>query len=218
MASHPQDAPTGRHNYWATAPELDGLPHQGATVGNDPLEARQQCAPSSPPVTSGPGRCLLGMWSTTTHGKATQRSNLSCRLCATPVITSRTSERVQDAHRCGNTIAANRPLVRRLIIGRDALLGPGAWAAKWLPASIWHRPPPRREKHACRWKSAARLFEADRSSIRAQRHESLVSEPGAAALYRLSDCSRPCAWAPGTALTRSICCRFLERGRRPAAA
>jgi len=71
----------------------------------------------------------------------------------------------QDVTVQANTIAANRPLVRRLIIRVDCVLGPGAWA-RWLPLRFWTSPLPRREMLPL---ESAAPVRGDRSRSGAQR-------------------------------------------------
>ncbi len=117
MAFDPQDAPTGRHNYWGYSPLSWMAPHQGYLVGNDPLEARQQVRALVTACHQAGLEVLLDVVYNHTSEGNQNGPTLSWRGFADALYYQQNeSSEYQDVTGCGNTIAANRPLVRRLII------------------------------------------------------------------------------------------------------
>jgi isoamylase len=117
MAFDPQDAPAGRQNHWGYSPLSWMAPHPGYLLGDDPLEARQQMRQLvSACHRAGLEVILDVVYNHTTEGNQ-DGPTLSWRGFGDRLYYQQ-NERGQylDVSGCGNTIAANRPLVRRLIL------------------------------------------------------------------------------------------------------
>ena len=117
MAFDPQDAPTGRRNYWGYSPLSWMAPHQGYLVGTDPLAARQQVRALVTACHQAGLEVLLDVVFNHTSEGNQQGPTLSWRGFGDALYYQQTSDGdYLDVTGCGNTIAANRPLVRRLIL------------------------------------------------------------------------------------------------------
>ena len=117
MAFDPQDAPGGRHNHWGYSPVSWMAPHPGYLVGDDPLQAREQVRQLVRAAHQAGIEVLLDVvYNHTSEGNQAGPS-LSWRGLADKLYYQQNSAGdYLDVSGCGNTIAANRPLVRRLIL------------------------------------------------------------------------------------------------------
>ena len=117
MAFCPNDAPPGRQNYWGYSPLSWMAPHPGYLVGNDPLEARQQMRQLVSACHQAGLEVILDVvYNHTTEGNQAGPT-LSWRGLGDRLYYQQNAKGdYLDVSGCGNTIAANRPLVRRLIL------------------------------------------------------------------------------------------------------
>ena len=117
MAFDPTDAPAGRINHWGYSPLSWLAPHPGYVLGDDPLQARQQVRQLvSACHRAGLEVILDVVYNHTTEGNE-YGPTLSWRGLADELYYQQTAKgQYLDVSGCGNTIAANRPLVRRLIL------------------------------------------------------------------------------------------------------
>ncbi len=117
MAFDPADAPAGRQNHWGYSPISWMAPHQGYLVGDDPLTARDQVRELvSACHRAGIEVILDVVYNHTSEGNQ-QGPTLSWRgFCDQLYYQQGHHGEYLDVSGCGNTIAANRPLVRRLIL------------------------------------------------------------------------------------------------------
>ncbi len=117
MAFDPADAPPGRQNHWGYSPISWMAPHQGYLQGNDPLTARDQVrALVNACHRAGIEVILDVVYNHTSEGNQ-QGPTLSWRgFCDQLYYQQGHQGEYLDVSGCGNTIAANRPLVRRLIL------------------------------------------------------------------------------------------------------
>ena len=117
MAFDPNDAPAGRHNYWGYSPLSWMAPHPDYLVGDDPLSGRDQVRQLVTACHRAGIEVLLDVvYNHTTEGNQ-DGPTLSWRgFCDRLYYQQSAKGDYQDVSGCGNTIAANRPLVRRLIL------------------------------------------------------------------------------------------------------
>ena len=117
MAFDPQDAPAGRHNHWGYSPLSWMAPHPDYLIGDDPLQARTQVRELVRAAHQAGLEVLLDVvYNHTTEGSQAGPT-LSWRGFADRLYYQQNSRGdYLDVSGCGNTIAANRPLVRRLIL------------------------------------------------------------------------------------------------------
>ena len=117
MAFDPQDAPGGRHNHWGYSPLSWMAPHPGYLVGDDPLQAREQVRQLVRAAHQAGLEVLLDVVYNHTSEGNQAGPTLSWRGFADRLYYQQNSRGdYLDVSGCGNTIAANRPLVRRLIL------------------------------------------------------------------------------------------------------
>ncbi|MEA5474840.1 isoamylase [Synechococcus sp. CCY9201] len=117
MAFDPQDAPPGRLNHWGYSPLSWMAPHPAYLQGDDPLQAREQMRQLVMACHQAGLEVLLDVvYNHTTEGNQAGPT-LSWRGFGDRLYYQQ-NERGDylDVSGCGNTIAANRPLVRRLIL------------------------------------------------------------------------------------------------------
>ena len=116
-AFDPADAPKGRNNYWGYSPLNWFTPHHNYVVGHDPLQGRQQMRELVAACHDNDMEVLLDVvYNHTTEGNA-QGPTLSWRGFGDRLYYHQTSKGdYLDVSGCGNSIAANRPLVSRLIL------------------------------------------------------------------------------------------------------
>ena len=117
MAFDPQDAPAGRYNHWGYSPVSWMAPHPGYIVDSDPLAARREVREL---VTAchrqGLEVILDVVYNHTSEGNQ-NGPTLSWRGFADSLYYHQNARGdYLDVSGCGNSIAANRPLVRRLIL------------------------------------------------------------------------------------------------------
>ncbi len=112
-----QDAPYGLNNYWGYSPINWFTPHWEYIVGDDPLEARKEFRELvSACHDEGIEVILDVVYNHTTEGNK-EGPILSWRGFAESLYYYQNTEgEYQDVSGCGNSIAANRPLVRQLIL------------------------------------------------------------------------------------------------------
>ena len=117
MAFDPHDAPPGRLNYWGYSPLSWMAPHHAYQQGDDPLEIRQQVRQ----LVSACHQAGLEVLVDVVYNHTCEGNQ------AGPTVSWRgIDDRLYyhqnpkgdylDVSGCGNSIAANRPLVRRLIL------------------------------------------------------------------------------------------------------
>jgi len=111
------DAPEGLENYWGYSPINWFTPHQGFVDGHDPLEARKQfkhlvevCHDNGLEV------FIDVVYNHTTEGNKDGPRISWKNFGPKTYYHQDENEKYQDVSGCGNTIAANRPLVRKLIL------------------------------------------------------------------------------------------------------
>lgn len=117
MAFDPHDAPSGRLNYWGYSPLSWFAPHHSYITGDDPQEGRHQVrALVEACHTAGLEVIVDVVYNHTTEG-SDKGPTLSWRGFAdqTYYLQSETGS-YQDVSGCGNSIGANRPIVRQLIL------------------------------------------------------------------------------------------------------
>ena len=117
MAFDPQDAPPGRLNHWGYSPVSWMAPHPGYLSSNDPLQARAEVRDLVIACHQAGMEVLIDVvYNHTTEGNQAGPT-LSWRgLADSYYYHQNTRGDYQDVSGCGNSIAANRPMVRRLII------------------------------------------------------------------------------------------------------
>ena len=117
QAFDPQDAPPGRDNVWGYSPLSWFAPHHGFIEGEDPLAARRQVRELVEACHDADIEVLLDVvYNHTTEGNQ-QGPTLSWRGIDDQLYYHQTViGDYQDVSGCGNSIAANRPLVRQLIL------------------------------------------------------------------------------------------------------
>ncbi|MFM8278626.1 MAG: glycogen debranching protein [Cyanobium sp.] len=117
MAFDPQDAPTGRHNHWGYSPLSWMAPHPGYLNDRDPLQARQEVRQLVRACHQLGIEVILDVvYNHTTEGNQ-NGPTLSWRGCGDSLYYHQNARGdYLDVSGCGNSIAANRPLVRRLIL------------------------------------------------------------------------------------------------------
>jgi isoamylase len=117
MAFDPADAPPGRINHWGYSPLSWMAPHPGYLLGDDPLAGREQVRQLVSACHRAGIEVLLDVvYNHTTEGNQAGPT-LSWRgFCDRLYYQQSAKGDYQDVSGCGNTIAANRPLVRRLIL------------------------------------------------------------------------------------------------------
>jgi len=117
MAFDPQDAPPGRHNHWGYSPLSWMAPHPDYLMGTDPLQARAQVRELVSAAHQAGIEVLLDVVYNHTSEGNQAGPTLSWRGLADKLYYQQNSRGdYLDVSGCGNTIAANRPLVRRLIL------------------------------------------------------------------------------------------------------
>jgi isoamylase len=117
MAFDPQDAPAGRFNHWGYSPLSWMAPHPGYLCDDDPLRARAEVRQLVSACHRAGIEVLLDVvYNHTTEGNQAGPT-LSWRGLADSTYYHQTARGdYLDVSGCGNTIAANRPLARRLIL------------------------------------------------------------------------------------------------------
>jgi glycogen operon protein len=117
MAFDPADAPPGRINHWGYSPLSWMAPHPDYLLGDDPLSGRDQVRQLVSACHRAGIEVLLDVvYNHTTEGNQAGPT-LSWRgFCDRLYYQQSARGDYQDVSGCGNTIAANRPLVRRLIL------------------------------------------------------------------------------------------------------
>ena len=117
QAFDPQDAPPGRDNVWGYSPLSWFAPHHEFIEGDDPLAARQQVRELVAACHDAGIEVLLDVvYNHTTEGNQ-KGPTLSWRGIADCLYYHQSAKgEYQDVSGCGNSIAANRPLVRQLIL------------------------------------------------------------------------------------------------------
>jgi isoamylase len=117
MAFDPSDAPAGRLNHWGYSPISWMAPHPGYLLGDDPIQARQQVRQLVEACHQADIEVILDVVYNHTSEGNHQGPTLSWRGFSDLLYYHQSSRGdYQDVSGCGNTIAANRPLVRRLIL------------------------------------------------------------------------------------------------------
>ncbi|MCP9886792.1 glycogen-debranching protein [Cyanobium sp. ATX 6A2] len=117
MAFDPADAPAGRQNHWGYSPISWMAPHQGYLVGDDPLTARDQVRELVSACHQAGIEVILDVVYNHTSEGNQQGPTLSWRGLGDQLYYQQGHHgEYLDVSGCGNTIAANRPLVRRLIL------------------------------------------------------------------------------------------------------
>ncbi|MFM7085708.1 MAG: glycogen debranching protein [Cyanobium sp.] len=117
MAFDPQDAPVGRFNHWGYSPLSWMAPHPGYLVSDDPLQGRHEVRQLVAACHHHGLEVLLDVvYNHTTEGNQ-EGPTLSWRGLADQLYYHQNGRGdYLDVSGCGNSIAANRPLVRRLIL------------------------------------------------------------------------------------------------------
>jgi glycogen operon protein len=117
MAFDPEDAPAGRYCHWGYSPLSWMAPHPGYLMNPDPLEARNEVRALVTACHRAGLEVLLDVvYNHTTEGNQAGPT-LSWRGFADSVYYQQNSRGdYLDVSGCGNTIAANQPLTRRLIL------------------------------------------------------------------------------------------------------
>ena len=117
MAFDPQDAPPGRFNHWGYSPVSWMAPHPGYLCSDDPLRARAEVRELVSACHQAGLEVLIDVvYNHTTEGNQAGPT-LSWRgLADAHYYHQNARGDYQDVSGCGNSIAANRPLVRRLIL------------------------------------------------------------------------------------------------------
>ncbi len=117
MAFDPQDAPPGRFNHWGYSPLSWMAPHAGYLCSDDPLQARQEVRQLVTACHQQGLEVLLDVVYNHTSEGNQEGPTLSWRGFADQLYYHQNaSGDYLDVSGCGNSIAANRPLVRRLIL------------------------------------------------------------------------------------------------------
>ncbi|WP_413361313.1 glycogen debranching protein [Prochlorococcus sp. MIT 1201] len=117
FAFDPSDAPTGRDNYWGYSPLNWFTPHPKYVHGDDPLQARQQVRELVAACHDEGIEVILDVvYNHTTEGSL-DGPTLSWRGFSDALYYHQNdSGEYLDVSGCGNSIAANRPIVRQLIL------------------------------------------------------------------------------------------------------
>ena len=117
MAFDPQDAPPGRYNHWGYSPLSWMAPHPAYLCSDDPLQARAEVRELVSACHRAGLEVLLDVvYNHTTEGNQAGPT-LSWRgLADAHYYHQNARGDYQDVSGCGNSIAANRPLVRQLIL------------------------------------------------------------------------------------------------------
>ncbi len=117
MAFDPQDAPNGRFNHWGYSPVSWMAPHPAYLVASDPLQGRQEVRQLVTACHQAGLEVILDVVYNHTSEGNQQGPTLSWRGFGDSLYYHQTAKGdYLDVSGCGNTIAANRPLVRRLIL------------------------------------------------------------------------------------------------------
>ncbi len=113
----PCDAPAGQKNYWGYSPLNWFTPHHEYIVDQDPLEARKQFRTLVEACHDNDIEVIIDVvYNHTTEG-GPHGPSLSWRGLGEKLYYHQNSQgEYLDVSGCGNTIAANRPLVRQLIL------------------------------------------------------------------------------------------------------
>ncbi len=117
MAFDPQDAPAGRLNHWGYSPVSWMAPHPAYLLEPDPLQGRQEVRQLVTACHQAGLEVLLDVVYNHTSEGNQEGPTLSWRGFCDALYYHQTARGdYLDVSGCGNTIAANRPLVRRLIL------------------------------------------------------------------------------------------------------
>tara|TARA_Y100001968_G_scaffold209561_1_gene192720 strand:- start:42 stop:2102 length:2061 start_codon:yes stop_codon:yes gene_type:complete len=117
FAFDPNDAPDGLVNFWGYSPINWFTPHQGFIDGCNPLEARKQFKQLVEVCHDNGLEVLIDVvYNHTTEGNQDGPSISWKNLGPKTYYHQDENENYQDVSGCGNSIAANRPLVRKLIL------------------------------------------------------------------------------------------------------
>ncbi len=117
FAFDPNDAPEGLVNYWGYSPINWFTPHQGFIDSCNPLEARKQFKQFVEVCHDNELEVLIDVvYNHTTEGNQNGPSISWKKFGPTTYYHQDEKENYQDVSGCGNSIAANRPLVRKLIL------------------------------------------------------------------------------------------------------
>ncbi|MFM7170423.1 MAG: glycogen debranching protein, partial [Cyanobium sp.] len=117
MAFDPQDAPAGRFNHWGYSPVSWMAPHADYLVSDDPLQARSEVRALVTACHQAGLEVILDVVYNHTSEGNQAGPTLSWRgLADTTYYQQNARGDYLDVSGCGNTIAANRPLSRRLIL------------------------------------------------------------------------------------------------------
>jgi isoamylase len=117
MAFDPSDAPAGRQNHWGYSPISWMAPHPDYLVGDDPLTARDQVRQLVSACHQAGIEVILDVVYNHTSEGNQHGPTLSWRGFGDSLYYQQSIDgHYQDVSGCGNTVAANRPLVRRLIL------------------------------------------------------------------------------------------------------
>ena len=113
----PIDAPEGLFNYWGYSPINWFTPHQGFVDSCNPLEARKQFKKLVEVCHDNELEVLIDVvYNHTTEGNQNGPSISWKNFGPKTYYHQDEKENYQDVSGCGNSIAANRPLVRKLIL------------------------------------------------------------------------------------------------------
>ena len=117
MAFDPQDAPPGRSNHWGYSPISWMAPHPGYLSSGDPLQARQEMRELVTACHQADLEVIVDVVYNHTSEGNQAGPTLSWRgFCDALYYHQNVWGEYLDVSGCGNSIAANRPLVRRLIL------------------------------------------------------------------------------------------------------
>ncbi|UPM49734.1 isoamylase [Synechococcus sp. A10-1-5-1] len=117
MAFDPHDAPEGRMNYWGYSPLSWLAPHHGYQQGDDPLQIRHQVRQLVTACHQAGLEVLVDVVYNHTCEGNQAGPTLSWRGIDDRLYYHQNAKGdYLDVSGCGNSIAANRPLVRRLIL------------------------------------------------------------------------------------------------------
>ncbi|WP_411871791.1 glycogen debranching protein [Vulcanococcus limneticus] len=117
MAFDPQDAPAGRQNYWGYSPISWMAPHHGYQHGRDPLQLRQQVRQLVTACHQAGIEVLVDVVYNHTSEGNQAGPTLSWRGLDDRLYYHQNARGdYLDVSGCGNSVAANRALVRRLIL------------------------------------------------------------------------------------------------------
>ncbi|MFL0777859.1 MAG: glycogen debranching protein GlgX [Prochlorococcus sp.] len=117
FAFDPFDAPPGRNNYWGYSPLNWFTPHHSYVAGDDPMRARQQMRELVAACHDQGIEVLLDVVYNHTTEVSRDGPTLSWRGFGESLYYYQNSHGdYLDVSGCGNSIAANRPLVRQLIL------------------------------------------------------------------------------------------------------